>query len=236
MEKDTKKLAFGYRSLVSLFLFGILGGGLLLFVIFALPRILAEITYPLAYEDIIIKEAKAHDLDPFLVAAVIYAESRYNPKAVSYVGARGLMQLMPATAKGISGRIGDNNYSVDSLFDPATNIEYGTFHLQGLMGRYNRNVPAALAGYNGGGGVGDRYIKGDRTTIPRETLNYVVKVTNAEKKYRELYKDRLDPPPAPTPQPTPEPNEEEPVVIPENSIVSRILAVIQRTLAGITGQ
>ncbi len=224
MPKDVKNLAFGYRSLVSLFLFGILGGGLLLFVIFALPRILAEIAYPLAYEDIIIEQSKAHDLDPFLVAAVIYAESRYNPRAVSWVGARGLMQLMPATARGISTRIGDTNYSVDNLFDPQTNIEYGTFHLQGLMGRYNRNVPASLAGYNGGGGVGDRYIRGDRTTIPRETLNYVVKVTNAEKKYRELYQDKLNPPEQPEPDET--------ITIGEESIVSRILAIIQRTLFG----
>lgn len=219
-----RRLPFTYRSLTSLFILGIFGAGLLIFAIFALPRILAEIAYPLEYEEIIIAEAKAHDLDPFLVAAVIYAESRYNPRAMSYVGARGLMQLMPTTASGIAGRMGDSDFTVDKLFDPQTNIEYGTFHLQGLMGRYNRNVPAALAGYNGGGGVGDRYIRGDRTTIPRETLNYVTKVTNAEKQYRSLYADRLDP--------KPQPIEDEPLEATEESFVSRILDVIRATLLG----
>lgn len=224
MRKTLKKLPFTHRSLTSLFILGIFGAGLLIFAVFALPRILAEIAYPLNYEEIIISEAKDHDLDPFLVAAVIYAESRYNPRAISYVGARGLMQLMPNTASGISKRIGDTDFTLDKLYDPKTNIEYGTFHLQGLMGRYNRNVPAALAGYNGGGGVGDRYIKGDRTTIPRETLNYVIKVTSAEKKYRSLYADKLDPKPKSV--------ENGPLEATEQIFVSRILDVIRATLIG----
>lgn len=162
--------------------------------IIVLPRIFAEIRYPLEYEDIIVKEANDHDLDPFLVAAVIYAESRFSPKAGSPVGARGLMQLMPQTAAGIARRLGDTSYTVDKLYDPSTNVRYGTYHLQGLMGRYDSDVESALVGYNGGGGAGDRYQAGEREgSVPRESLNYVGKVLAAKSAYEELYPARLSP-------------------------------------------
>lgn len=168
--------------------------GLLLTVIFAtfiFPQIFAELKYPLLYEDIIIEEAKARDLDPVLVAAVIYAESHYNPKAVSPVGARGLMQLMPATATGIARRMGDTNFTLDKLFDPATNIRYGTFHLQGLMGRYDSDLEPAIVAYNGGGGAGDRYQAGNRGSVPNESLRYVQRVVQMKEIYQELYGARL---------------------------------------------
>lgn len=162
--------------------------------IIVLPRIFAELRYPLEYDDIIIKEANDHDLDPFLVAAVIYSESRFNPKAGSPVGARGLMQLMPQTAAGIARRLGDTGFTVDKLYDPATNVRYGTYHLQGLMGRYDSDVESALVGYNGGGGAGDRYQAGQREgSVPRESLSYVGKVLAAKAAYEELYPARLSP-------------------------------------------
>lgn len=156
-----------------------------------LPRIWAELQYPLAYEDLIKREAADHDLDPFLVAAVIKSESGFSPRAVSPVGARGLMQLMPLTAQGIAKRMGDGSFNLEKLFEPETNIRYGTFHLQGLMGRYDSNVEAALVGYNGGGGAGDRYLAGERSNVPGESLRYVQKVLAAKAKYEELYPVRL---------------------------------------------
>ena len=156
-----------------------------------LPRILAEIRYPLAYEEIIIKEAADHDLDPFLVAAVIYSESHYNPRAMSPVGARGLMQLMPLTAAGISRRLGDTGFTIDRLYDPALNIKYGTFHLQGLMGRYAGDVAPAVVAYNGGGGAGDRYQAGNRGAVPQESLKYVERVLSVKKIYEEMYQLQL---------------------------------------------
>ncbi len=159
-----------------------------------LPRIFAEIRYPLEFDDLIVKEATEHDLDPFLVAAVVYSESHFKPAAASPVGARGLMQLMPQTAAGIARRLGDSGFAIDKLYDPATNLRYGTYHLQGLMGRYNSNVEAALVGYNGGGGAGDRYEAGEREgSVPRESLRYVGKVLAAKSAYEELYPARLNP-------------------------------------------
>ncbi|MBI4185857.1 lytic transglycosylase domain-containing protein [Candidatus Berkelbacteria bacterium] len=156
-----------------------------------LPRIFAELRYPLDYEELIVKEGTEHDLDPFLVAAVVYAESRFHPEATSPVGARGLMQLMPQTAAGIAARMGESDYTQSTLYDPETNLRFGTFHLQGLMGRYNSNEAAALVGYNGGGTAGDRYLAGDRASVPRESLRYVEKVQAAKAAYQELYPVRL---------------------------------------------
>ncbi|MCA9388317.1 lytic transglycosylase domain-containing protein [Candidatus Berkelbacteria bacterium] len=163
-----------------------------LFVIFlVLPKIFAEIRYPLAYEELIITEAAAHDLDPFLVAAVIHTESRFNPGATSPVGARGLMQIMPLTGQGIARRMGETGFSVDQLYDPATNISYGSFHLQGLMGRYDGQIEPAIVAYNGGGGAGDNYLAGQRSLVPLESLNYVDKVLTAKAAYEDLYKIEL---------------------------------------------
>lgn len=157
-----------------------------------LPRIFAELQYPLEYESLIVKEATEHDLDPFLVAAVIYSESRFKPQATSPVGARGLMQLMPQTAQGIARRIGEANFSVDKLYDPALNVKFGTYHLQGLMGRYDSDLAPAIVAYNGGGGAGDRYQAGERDgSVPRESLTYVKRVLEAKAKYEELYPARL---------------------------------------------
>lgn len=167
--------------------------GVVLAAFFLLPRIIGEVTYPLAYENLIVQYAEERELDPFLVAAVIYSESRFRPTAVSPVGARGLMQIMPATAQGIARKLGDSSFQVNNLFEPETSIRYGTYHLQGLAGRYNSNVDGMLAGYNGGGGVGDRYIAG-QGGIPLETQRYVVNVKAARDRYRELYADRLNPP------------------------------------------
>jgi soluble lytic murein transglycosylase-like protein len=96
---------------------------------------------------------------------VIKQESRYNPKAVSGVGAQGLMQMMPATAK---------RFGLKDPFDPAANVEAGTKYLKFLLKRFNGDVSLALAGYNAGEGSVDKY-KG----VPpySETQNYVKKIS-----------------------------------------------------------
>jgi hypothetical protein len=104
-------------------------------------------------------------VDPRFIHAVIKQESRYNPKAVSYVGAQGLMQMMPATAK---------RFGLKDPFDPAANVEAGTKYLKFLLKRFNGDVSLALAGYNAGEGSVDKY-KG----VPPygETQNYVKKIS-----------------------------------------------------------
>ena len=89
-----------------------------------------------------IKEvADRHGVRADLVAAVIEAESEFNPRAVSRRGARGLMQLMPKTAATLG---------VDDPFDPKANIEAGVKHLRAMMDRFDNNIPLALAAYNAG--------------------------------------------------------------------------------------
>jgi soluble lytic murein transglycosylase len=181
MKKSAKLNIF---LLITVFLFMIVAG------YFYLPQILGDTVYPLKYEDLIVKYSNERGLDPSLVAAVIMQESRFNPTAVSYAGAQGLMQIMPGTQKGIASKLG---YSSWDIYDPETAINFGTYHLQGLMGRYNSNIKAVLAGYNAGGGNADLWLRlGMLDSIPSsEPRNYVKNVINYQQIYASLYPDEL---------------------------------------------
>lgn len=110
--------------------------------------------------------ARRHDVHPELVVAVVRAESAFGQAAVSHKGARGLMQLMPATAL----RFG---VTADRVHDPAANLDAGTRYLAWLLERFDGNLAYALAGYNAGEGTVERY----RGVPPyRETRGYVSKI------------------------------------------------------------
>lgn len=140
---------------------------------------LVEILYPRPYLDVLSKEIKKHKLDSIVVLSLIRQESVFNPQARSSVGARGLMQLMPATARFVKKSVHEKHLS-----NPQINIEIGTKYFQGLMKKYDSNLVYVLSAYNAGEGRVERwkslYFETDKgiekniETIPfLETRNYV---------------------------------------------------------------
>jgi len=152
-----------------------------------------EVTLPLRHEDIIRQQADEKDLAPELVAAVIYAESRFRDQE-SNAGARGLMQVTPATAELIEGLSGGSTFETDDLSNPDINIRYGTFYLRYLLDKFDQNEVAALAAYNGGETNVAAWGGSDLTREDiefEETRNYVDNVLQKRDEYREHYRDEL---------------------------------------------
>ena len=138
------------------------------------------------YNDIIVRAARFHDVDAALVSAVIKAESDYDPKTVSHKGARGLMQLMPATAK---------RFGVSNSFDPEQNIYAGVKYLRWLLDKFEGNADLAVAGYNAGEG---NIMKYDGVPPFRETVNYINRIARHIRKAIETKQiAALDPVSAP---------------------------------------
>ena len=127
-----------------------------------------RLRYPLEYENIVLGHAENYDLDPALIAAVIYRESGFDPDAVSESGAVGLMQLLPATADGIAELTGGSEFRPDDLYEPELNVRYGAFYLRRLLTKYDGDLELALAAYHAGQGNVDRGCEtGDGSSSPR---------------------------------------------------------------------
>jgi soluble lytic murein transglycosylase len=159
-----------------------------------------ELKLPLRHEDVIRQQAVEKDLDPSLIAGVIYVESRFRDQT-SHAGAKGLMQLMPATADYIARKSGGTRFEQGDLADPQINISYGAWYLRYLLQHYNGNVPLALAAYNAGEGKvdewwreaadrGEKFVVAKHIPFP-ETREYVKKVLSARSSYRREYADEL---------------------------------------------
>jgi len=146
------------------------------------PAPYARMIYPLRYEQIVRAHARNYDLDPALLAAVIYQESRFRPDARSPSGAIGLMQLLPDTAKGIAVRTGGAQFRVQDLYDPEINVRYGSWYLRHLLRKYGE-VEKALAAYHGGQANVDRGIQ------YAETPESVARVLELREVYELAYGD-----------------------------------------------
>jgi soluble lytic murein transglycosylase len=174
----------------------LLAAMLAVLVVPAFQTAVKEVALPLRHDDIVRQQADDKDLDPSLVAAVIYAESRFVEGRTSSAGAKGLMQVTPATAQDIARRSGATTFEVSDLDTPQVNIAYGTFHLRFLLDHYGGNELLAVAAYNAGQGNVDRWIARDpglrAENIPfPETREYVKKVLDVRGDYRTSYADEL---------------------------------------------
>ena len=161
------------------------------------PSELLRWLYPLHFEEAVASSSARHEVDPFLVCAVIEAESGWNANAESHRGATGLMQLMPETARDMvrKGLVDGASYDPENLSDPATNIEFGTAYLSYLLRYFNGSTERAVAAYNAGlsnveDWVGEGGLLHNAITYP-ETQAYLVRVQNARSRYQELYADRF---------------------------------------------
>ena len=151
------------------------------------PAWWARIWYPLRYSSIVRGHAHNYDLNPALLAAVIDQESKFNADAKSSAGAIGLMQLQPATAKGIAIRTGGSKFVLSDLYNPEINVRYGAWYLHHLLQKYGGDEKVALAAYNAGQENVDRWrAAGEAVQFP-ETRAYVAHVEKLKGIYRRTY-------------------------------------------------
>lgn len=143
--------------------------------------------YPVKYQKIVTKYCEMYNLEPALIYAMINTESRFDRRAVSNVGACGLMQIMPTTSEEIAEKLGEDDFDI---FDVETNIQFGCYYIRYLIDRYN-DIVLGLSAYNAGPSNVDNWIKsgfsGKKEDIPvKQTRNYVKKVLRSRKIYKSI--------------------------------------------------
>ena len=172
-------------------------------LLMALPlakRAVNALSLPLQYSSTIRQQAAQKHLDPALVAAVIYAETKFDARTSS-AGAVGLMQLMPQTATFLAKRSGATTFSTADLSTPDVNIAYGSYYLRYLLDEYHGSTVLALAAYNGGETNVDNWVRSAHADGQRfglgdipfpETRAYVQRVLTARGEYRKTYASQLE--------------------------------------------
>jgi soluble lytic murein transglycosylase len=155
-----------------------------------------KLAFPMPYRADLERFAKQNSLDPFLMAALIRQESEFNPKAVSRANARGLTQILPGTGKELSRRLKMKAYSTPALFQPAVNLQLGSFYLKSIVDGLGGRYEIALAAYNAGLTRAHAWMTWGEfrepaefiETVPfTETRNYVQTVLRNADLYRRLY-------------------------------------------------
>ena len=166
---------------------GLLGLGLLLFIIG--PALFASVAYPLPreYQQTVCDEAKNFNVEPKLVAGLIFTESRWNANAQSGAGAVGLTQFISSTARAVANRLGVSPFQPNDLkSNPKLAIRFGAYYIADLVGNYGGNKTKALIAYNGGNGAVISYEQG----YPfKGTLAYANKVLSTADMYEKIYGD-----------------------------------------------
>lgn len=156
-----------------------------------------KIFYPQPHSEIVFSAAYKYDIDPYLVFAIVRAESKYQTSAQSPVGARGLMQIMPDTGKWIAEQQGMQEFDPNTLHDPEVNIALGCWYLADLSREFDQRLPLVIAAYNAGrGNVAEWLLQGiwdgnpdELDKIPyEETRTYVENVLKNYEAYRAIYK------------------------------------------------
>lgn len=177
-------------------LIGVLGTVVIAAAIALKPAVddaIKEITLPLRHEDVIRQQARDKNLDPALVAAVIYRESKFRD-VTSEAGAKGLMQILPSTAKFIAHRTGGTQFELRDLANPQINISYGSWYLRYLLDRYDGNEVAAVAAYNAGHARVDDWGGSDLEVADirfAETEQYTRDVMDKRGEYADKYRAEL---------------------------------------------
>jgi soluble lytic murein transglycosylase len=165
----------------------------------SLDHTVRRLALPLSNEQVIREQAAAKHLDPALIAAVIYAETKFDPRT-SPAGAEGLMQIEPATAEFLAKLSGGYRFRTSDLATPSVNVAYGSYYLRYLLDHYDGNEMLAVAAYNGGLANVDSWVARARaegktlavSEIPfGETRAYVQRVLQAQREYRALYGRQL---------------------------------------------
>ncbi len=168
----------------------------------ALPlarKAVSEFGLPLQYSAVIRQQAEAKHIDPALIAAVIYAETKFDP-STSSAGAEGLMQILPQTAAFLAHRSGATSFTTADLATPRVNIAYGSYYLRYLLDTYHGSRLLALAAYNGGEANVNHWLAAAHADGSRfrvrdipfpETRAYVARVLQAQRDYRRAYASQL---------------------------------------------
>jgi soluble lytic murein transglycosylase len=169
------------------------------FTISRIDHAVNELALPLGDASVIREQAAAKHLDPALIAAVIYAETKFEPRT-SPAGAEGLMQVEPATAEFLAKLSGGYRFTTSDLATPSVNVAYGSYYLRYLLEHYGGSEMLAVAAYNAGLANVDEWVakanaEGRRFTVSAipfpETRAYVQRVLGAQRAYRATYARQL---------------------------------------------
>ncbi|WP_089284352.1 lytic transglycosylase domain-containing protein [Anaerovirgula multivorans] len=157
---------------------------------------LLKVIYPIHYRDIIEVYAEEYNVDPYLVAAIMRNESKFNPNALSRREAKGLMQIAPITGSWAAERLPIENYREEMLYGPDLNIRIGCWYLNILHKEFDNNLELIIAAYNAGNGNVSGWLENPEYSRDGETLDeipfketkiYLQKVLRDYKVYRWLY-------------------------------------------------